>query len=343
MDIDLAQGTRPFDPVLLYAESPLLEYLKRKKFSTPLICPKRIEPGADNLPRPADSPYDPLFSEIEGYRWAHARFTTGHDGVVRWSEEWVEVCAAGRALRLPSVALQIANLTHDSKSRPRQGSLAERELQVSCGSPDSSQATQRRLLIGPRLMGERRVTARGDAMSIPANMLLDPKMAHDGHQLFAGRVVFIGTSHVAAGDVWLTPAGAFPGVELLANTVRFWPLQGMAVGPVAQAGLRAGAILLFAMFAFFDWYLRPVIAIVATAAGVLALISIAISLFHDYRVFELAEAAILLAIVYKALRTILDFIAGVAAQRRDFPRGWRGLLMTLKNACVRAHPGGKRM
>lgn len=180
-------------------------------------------------------------------------------------------------------------------------------------------------------------------MSIPANMLLDPKMAHDGHQLFAGRVVFIGTSHSAAGDFWLTPAGAFPGVELLANTVRFWPLQGKAVGPVAQTGLRAGAILLFAMFAFADWYLRPVIAIVATAAGVLALIGVAIRLFHDYRVFDLIETAILLAIIYKALRTILDFIAGITMQRQDFPRGWRGVLMTLKNACVRPHPGGKGM
>jgi hypothetical protein len=97
------------------------------------------------------------------------------------------------------------------------------------------------------------------------------------------------------------------------------------------------------MFAFADWYLRPVIAIVATAAGVLALIGVAIGLFHDYRVFDLIETAILLAIIYKALRTILDFIAGITMQRQDFPRGWRGVLMTLKNACVRPHPGGKGM
>ena len=340
-DIDLAQGgkTAHLDPQP--NEMPLLEYLGSYSGSSPLIFAKRIEPGPDGMRRPADSPYDETVRKGPRLAWAHASFTTEKGGMVRWSQDWVEVCADGQVQRLPSVALQAAIITGHGDDQNLRMRAASAEADASCERPGLLPGPRHRLLIGPRLTGEHRLVRQDDAISIPASLLLTPGVALDERNLFAGRIVLIGATHSAAGDNWLTPAGARSGVELLANTVRFWPMQNESTGPFVQFAMRAGAILFFAMFVLFDWRFRPVVALFATIFAVLALVSIAVGLFDTYRVFDVIEAAILLAIVYKALKTTFDFIADLRAQRRDFPRGWRGAFMTFRAACLRDHHGGK--
>ena len=56
--------------------------------------------------------------------------------------------------------------------------------------------------------------------------------------------VFIGATHSGTGDVWVTPSGLLPGVELLANTVRFLPLQS-TTGRHAELAYRTATILSF--------------------------------------------------------------------------------------------------
>ena len=54
----------------------------------------------------------------------------------------------------------------------------------------------------------------------------------------------------------LTPSGVLPGVELLANTVRFAPLQVENEGGTSRLSYRLTALLLFVAFACLQWWLR---------------------------------------------------------------------------------------
>ncbi len=56
---------------------------------------------------------------------------------------------------------------------------------------------------------------------LPAWKLTEPGYARDDERLFAGRVALIGNTHQQATDRWRTPEGVQPGVELVADTIRF--------------------------------------------------------------------------------------------------------------------------
>jgi len=152
--------------------------------------------------------------------------------------------------------------------------------------------------------------------------------------LFGGRVVFIGATNASAGDLWLTPAGVLPGVELLTNSVRFAPLQA-GVGPAAEFAYRAEALVLFGLFAAVGWWLRGLVAVLAALLIALLAVSVAVGGFDDLGIFDALEAAILLTVAYLALRTLADFIVDWRTERVSHPAGIRGTLRTLRAMCLR--------
>lgn len=337
VDIDLARGGRSLDTATRRDDEPLLEYLRHYDRGPPLVFPKRIEPGSSGHPRPADSPYDDVIRTKPLLSWAHASLETDKGGVLRWSQDWLLTCVGGRPHWLPSIALRTSALLGDRSVQPPQRAASDVDRAASCAQPDTRHVTRHRLLVGPRITGAGRLAGQSDALSIPARMLLVPTESRLDPRLFSGRVILIGASHSAAGDNWLTPAGVYPGVELLANSVRFLPLQGGSTGPLSRMGSRGGVILLFAMFVLFDWRYRLVFALFASMVGTFAFLAFHISVFDDFSVFDLIESAILLALVYKVLKMTLDFVAELRAQRRHFPTGWRGTAMTFRAACLRNH------
>jgi len=335
VDIDLSWGERAGDEADA-GTRVLREFLRSYAGPAPIVFPKRIEVSVDGTRRLPASPIDDVFERNSRLAWAHASFETDGGGVVRNWQDWLAVCADSGAAWLPSVPVRLAAMVAalpEGLARP----VPPATPRHSCMAPMERGGKERRLLVGPRLTGERRAALRADAQSISASLLLDPALARNDARLFGGRYVFVGATHASAGDFWLTPSGVLPGVELLANTVRFAPLQPETEGWAAQFTLRLEALLLYAIFAFSQWRLRGLVALALSTACALALVALAIDLSDDVRVFDAVEAAILLMVAYKALEALLKFIAEARAIRGRFPGGIRGSLRALGAACIRDH------
>ena len=89
-----------------------------------------------------------------------------------------------------------------------------------------------------------------------------------------------------------------PGVELIANTVRFVDVQGAAArAPGLQ---RIVALAFFVFFAVATWRTRGLPKLVVLVAGTLLGVALAIGVFRYYGVFDALEAAIVLTVLYKA-------------------------------------------
>ncbi len=315
-------------------ERVLRDFLMQYPGSAPLVFPKRIEPAPDGTHRMAASPLDDVFESNARLAWAHASFETGGGGAVHGWQPWLAVCSAGEALWLPSVATRLAALLD-----PLPPGLHRPVVPSVPGNACHSRETTapQRLLVGPRLTGAGQAPPRTDAQAVSALLVLDPEIARDDARLFGGRVVLIGSTHASAGDFWLTPSGVLPGVELLANTIRYAPLQDSEQGGRARLAYRLTALLLFACVVFAEWRLRGLAALVVSTACVLASVAAALALFGYLGVFDAVEAAILLVIVYKALETGLGFIEHFKAKRRRFSPGLNGWFQTLLATCLREH------
>ena len=114
-------------------------------------------------------------------------------------------------------------------------------------------------------------------------------------RLFRGRVAVIGNTHRAATDRWRTPEGIQPGVELLADTIRFAPRQ-----LATSQGKRVvvpDALLLF--FCFLLLVLRPFPAGIATIAASVVYVWVYLAL-GKYRVLDELET-ILIAVALVAM------------------------------------------
>lgn len=341
VDIDLSWGDRVADDD--EPQRALLEFFEEYRGPVPLIFPKRIEPSLEGPRRAAASPFDAVFGNSPWLSWAHASFETDAGGAVRDWHEWLEICTSSGVEWLPSVPVRLAALVKtlpDGLDRP----AAMTAHGADCTQPgDESVSKAKRLLIGPRVTGEGRSAPMGDAQTISASLLLDPEISRDDARLFGGRVVFIGATHASAGDFWLTPSGVVPGVELLANIVRYAPLQAEMHGGKAGLAYRLTALLLFAVFAGLQWWLRGVAALVLATLFTLGIVAIAVERYDNFGVFEAVEAAILMMILYKGAEFLLEYFDAVkTAHARLAPGPWRWL-RTLRAAIVREHessPGG---
>jgi len=329
VDIDLAWGGD--DPGL-----PVLrDYLADYPGPAPLLFPKRLEPAPGGARRAATSPLDELFAAHPHLAWAHASFESDGGGVVRQWTDWIEVCTTHGTELLASIPARLSLLLEPLPHGLRR--TAPPPLQDACsreGDPPGQL-----LLIGPRLTGPARVGITADAASISALTVLDPEIDRDDAWLFGGRVVLVGATHPASGDFWLTPSGVLPGVELLANTIRFAPLR---TAPGWQTSLkhRAAVLVAFLMFVAIGMTLRGLAAAFAYVAGGLLFVAVPIWIWDYYQVFEALEVAILLVVAYRFLQAALDMVEDWKTERARQPAGWRGGFATLRATCRKPASGG---
>jgi adenylate cyclase len=325
VDIDLSgrMGDAPPDD-----ERRLAAFLAAYRGAAPLIFPKRMEPGDHDARQAAASLYDALFLRHAKLQWAHASFVTDGDGSVRHWMEWLAVCSNGKPFWLPAVPILVLNALADV--RPAVHRVMEPSEARDCLT---GSANERRLLVGPRLTGRSGKPLARDARTVSAALVLDPDIARDDRRLFSGRVVLIGATHSGSGDFWLTPGGVLPGVELLANTVHYAPLDP-ALGAGSEIAYRALAIVLFAIFVAASWWLRGIVAFFAGVVAALLVVAIAISGWDYFRVFESLESAIWLTVLYVAVRALLDLKEDFNWRWKSFSpdrsRFWR----TLRAVCV---------
>jgi CHASE2 domain-containing sensor protein len=327
MDIDLSWGGAAFDTDPGHQQ--LAEFLKRYSGPAPIVLPKRVEPGPRGLPAPAVSPFDTIVDLNPNLAWAHASFQTDAGGAVREWAPWLAVCVDGSPAWLPAIATRVAAdlpVSLHVTGRPVP------PLPADCSTSEHS--SRQRLLIGPRITGNAGAMFGRDARAISAALLLDPEVARDDSRLFGGRVVLVGATHASAGDFWLTPAGALPGVELLANSVRYAPQQA-GTGPGAELAYRSKALVLFGLFAAAGWWLRGLVAVIAAMLVALLAVSVAVGGFDDLGIFDALEAAILLTVAYLALRALADFVVDWRTERASHPAGIHGTLGTLRAVCMR--------
>lgn len=325
VDIDLSWGSaQPCDAA---DEQHLREFLQNYKRSAPLIFPKRVNTTANGERRAAAGLLDDIFLQNRRLAWAHASFETNKKGVVRQWANWLEVCTDTGTQWLPAIPVRIAAMLDtlpDSIKRP-----TPPPLKNSCRN--NTDQPNRMLLIGPRIMGQKQSMLASKARAISATLLLDPELARNDAELFGGRIAIIGASHSGSGDFWLTPAGVLPGAELLANTVRYTPLS-TPTGLLADIKFRFIVLLYFFLFAASAWWLRGLVALLASIIGALIITGVAVSLFNYYPVFEALKAAILLTILYKALQTVFNLVEEGREMHGGSPADWRALM---KAVCLR--------
>jgi CHASE2 domain-containing sensor protein len=331
----------PVAPAAAAADTVLSGFLRDYRGAAPLIFPRRLEIDADGRRWETRSAYDAVVATNPRLHWAHASFATS-GGVVRNWQRWLEVCTSpadepapgaedivvAQTRWLPAIAELLAEPA--APGAPAESQPAPAAASGDCREEAPGAAD--RLLIGPRLSGDAAAPSTG-AMSISAGLLLEPGLQVDTGQLFTGRTVLLGATHPAARDYWLTTGGVLPGVELIANTVRYLDVQG----PASRNGWarRAVALVFFAFFAVATWRLRGLPKLVVLIAGTLLLVAVAITAFHFYAVFDALEAAIVLTVLYKAAVELCNVIEDARHHWRENRGRSRRLLRTLKAVSTR--------
>ena len=326
VDIDLSGrvGDAPEED-----ERLLTELLDGYRGDAPLIFPKRTEPGDDETRQAAASAYDYLFDDSHPkLEWAHATFVTDGDGAVRHWEEWQAVCWEGKSPSwLPAVSIRVVNAL--AAAGANIGAAPEPHTEAECKATE--RLFERRLLVGPRITGPSASPFARDARAVSAQMLLEPGIDRDDQRLFKDRVVLIGATHSASGDFWMTPGGVVPGVELLANTIHYAPIDP-GDGPISEIAYRGLAILLFLIFVGSTWWLRGIVAFFLGLIAALVVVAIVIGGWHYFRVFESLESAIWLTVLYFALQATLDLAEDLKWRWKSFPPGKDRFLRTLRAA-----------
>lgn len=328
VDIDLSWGevtSGQSDP----GAQRLRQFLASYRGDATLVFPKRIDSMNLEVRRTVASPLDDVFAANDRLAWAHASVETGTGGAVRSWQDWLAVCNAAGAQWLPSVStrvLQVVAAGPDARA-------AAPSSNPDCTSDSVAATAAQRLLVGPGFGGQ---TARSaDARVVSAALLLDPRIARDDAALFHRRVVVIGATHPGSGDFWLTPSGVRPGVEMVANSIRYAPVQGGNPSLAQGLAYRALALFLFGIFIFFERKLRGLPATLLTVGTALVTIAIVMSIAHSLALFDALEAAIVLIVLYKALDVMGEAINEVCRTRERFGPGWRGWRKTAATLCRR--------
>ncbi len=308
----------------------LREYLRAYDGAV-LVLPKRLELDNEGVRRLTASALDEVVASHSKLAWAHANFTTGRNGVVRYFDEWIYACESrgltGNGVALPSISMYLREtLGGDKPSLPTSVAAAdscERQLPVA----------RQRVLVGPRMTGERRAGRSDDVAAVSAALLLDPELARDDEFLFAGRIVFIGATHSASRDFWLTTSGVLPGIELVANTVRYAQF-GEEPGVRGETFFRVLTLALFASFLIAAHRLRALVALAISMIAVLLVVFLATRTGY-LRVFDAIETAILLFVLTLATKAIFDLVEDIVRACRD-PSHERSRFRRALSALVRA-------
>lgn len=330
VDIDLSWGDLASDQADPGAQK-LRQFLAQYRGDATLVFPKRIDTMSLEERRAVASPLDDVFAANDRLAWAHASVETGGAGAVRSWQDWIAVCTAAGAQWLPSLSVRVMQAVAAGSS-PR---IEAPPSNPDCAGNAEATTAAQRLLVGPGF--GRHAPPTADVRVVSAALLLDPEIARDDAALFGRRVVVIGATHPGSGDFWLTPSGVRPGVEMVANSIRYAPVQGGNQSLAQQLGYRALALFLFGTFILFERKLRGLPATVLTVGTALVTIAVVMSVTQTLAVFDALGAAILLIVLYKALDVIGEAISEVCRTRERFGPGWKGRGETLA-ALLRREP-----
>lgn len=328
VDIDLSWGDFATEQADQGAQR-LRQFLEQYQGEAALVFPKRIDSMSLAERRAVASPLDDVFAANDRLAWAHASVETGGGGAVRSWRDWLAVCAAGGAEWLPSVSVRVLQAVAAGSHAPPDAPSSSPD----CAASEESATAAQRLLVGPGFRPN--AAPKPDARVVSAALLLDPEIARNDAALFGGRVVVIGATHPGSGDFWLTPSGVRPGVEMVANAVRYAPVQRGSQSHAQRLGYRALALLLFGTFILFERKLRGVPATVLTVGTALVTIAVAMTVTRNLAVFDALEAAIVLVVLYKALEVVGAAIAEVRTTRERCRPGIQGWWETAVSLCRR--------
>lgn len=275
------------------------------------------------------TPFDDAVRTNPHLRWAHTFYVSDEDGVVRrWRERWT-ACGPAGPEEVPAAALQLVASDGGAPAAARGAEPPHGSEHGAAASPcafEGQRAPAHLVLLGARILGRTRDLADAAAPRVvPARQLLDDalQVAPGGWFALDGRVVVIGATHSGSGDVFRTALGSMAGMELIAQTARFAPLQ-LARRPLGTAATRALALVAFAVLAACFFVLRPLWAIPLALVLLFALIAVAVAGFGRTEVLGAIESALWLFVMHELV------LAGaeIVADSRRFA-GWRKLRVAL--------------
>ena len=281
-------------------------YLEKYAGPAPLILVRglHVEQDPSNAARQQvrmdATPYDDAVAANPSISWGHTFYSTDEDGTVRRWRDWWEACTDTGTATVPALPLRLlAVLPRGAGGAPPPQAPEHRG---DCGL-ESQASPERIVVLGPRIVGHARARADSGAPRIvPARQLLDPSYAVESNGYFSleNRVVIIGATHSGAGDAWRTAIGYLAGMELLAHTVRFAPLQLAESAPGAAVPLLM-TLVAFLVLAVLFYVLRSVWAFPLAVFAIFAMIQVEVGMGGRYEAYGSIESALWLFVMYELL------------------------------------------
>jgi CHASE2 domain-containing sensor protein len=275
------------------------------------------------------TPYESAAAGKANIRWITTLNDISADRAVRKIRLWQSVCDGATGTAYPSAALAAAALLFSSSRHGEDlDSFLAARVAEECGQanpvpaawpPAAEQAaaipyvitgTSRAPLLFRRIGAGQLVTYENGVAAKAGEIDRDP---------FAGRVVLLGATHSASGDVYETPLGTMPGAIILANSI----VQAKAIVETPPVPAWTRNALVMALFLIFAFVARSFYG--APAVVLIGLLSLA-ALFAISRLFGFAAGVNVIAVAVPgfALFKLVDSIVHIAM---SWPRlGWRALL-----------------
>lgn len=290
-------------------------------------------PNAEPKVRASRTAYEDAIGSNPNILWAHTMYLTDSDGTVRrWRDAW-EACTDAGTETVLAVPIQLA------AALTGRGSLARAPARSGLCSFSAQTSPQHLVVLGAPIVGQAHLNTSGPRV-MPARQLLDPDRAIErgGYFSVEGRVVIIGATHAASGDIWRTPIGLMPGMELIAHTLRFAPaqLERQLDSPGARDYSKPITLVAFWILAVLAFVLRP--GLVVFIAGLLSFVAIfvATGMFGRFDVFESLALSLWIFIEFAVAVAFWELFREVGAYRK-----WRSLRVLLAKRMRSADPETK--
>ena len=312
LDVGLAcaaeGGTCPTDQAC-----SLEDFLKSYKADVPLILVREMHIARSSAATPArvwidPSPFDAIVAANPRISWGHTFYLTDTDGTVRHWQDWWEACTTTGTETVPAMPLRVLALTNaasDPAAAPRP------PLRRGDCSLEGQIAPTHMLILGDRIRAAHPERANEHtARRIPARQLLDSRYAHEdqGYYSMRGRVAIIGASHSGSADKWRTVNGYLPGLDVVANTVRFAATQLREETQRSPWRPRLQRLVVFVLLVIVSFLLRPAVAAVVILWLAVTIAAISVHVFGWLDIFESVELAGWFFVGYSLVLMIMSFV-----------------------------------
>ncbi len=290
-------------------------------------------PNSEPKVRASRTAYEDAIASNPNILWAHTMYLTDADGTVRrWRDAW-EACTDAGTETVLAVPLQLA------AALTGHGSLTQAPPRSGLCTFAAQTSPQHLVILGGPITGQAQLNTSGPRV-LPARHLLDSDRAVErgGYFSVEGRVVIIGATHAASGDIWRTPIGLMPGMELIAHTLRFAPVQieRQLQNPDRRDYSKPITLVAFWMLALLGFVLRP--SVVVILAGVLSFVAIfvATGVFGRFDVFESLALSLWIFIEFAVVLAFWELFREIGVYRK-----WRALRVLLAKRIRSADPETK--